>query len=151
MLLPSIFGTMNTMDDFMDDFFSPAFSCTTPSFATAASKGSMKVDIKEHDDRYEMDVELPGYAKEDVTASLKDGYLTIAAEHTDNKEEKDENGKYLRRERFYGSSQRSFYVGEDVTEEDINAKFTNGILSLTIPKKEAKPQVEDKKYIAIEG
>ena len=151
MLLPSIFGTMNTMDDFMDDFFSPAFSYTTPSFSGMATKGSMNVDIKEHDDRYEMDVELPGYAKDEVSASLKEGYLTIAAEHSDSKDEKNEEGKYLRRERFYGVSKRSFYVGDAVTEEDIKAKFTNGVLSLTIPKKEAKPQIEDKKYIAIEG
>ena len=99
----------------------------------------MKTDIKETESAYELDIDLPGYKKEDVQAELKDGYLTISAKTNTTKEEKDENGKYLRKERYSGSCSRSFYVGEDITEEDIKAKFEDGTLKLSIPKKEAKP------------
>ena len=98
-----------------------------------------------------MSMELPGYKKEDVKAELKDGYLTITAKHEDNKDEKNEKGNYIRRERFYGQCSRSFYVGEDVTQQEIKAKFENGVLELTIPKKEEKPKVPEKQYIFIEG
>ena len=107
-------------------------------------------DVKELDNGYEIDMELPGFAKEDVKAELNDGYLTISAEHKDTNDEKDKKGKYIRKERYYGKCQRSFYVGEHVTEEDVKAKFENGILQLFVPKKETKPEVEEKKYIAIE-
>ena len=93
---------------------------------------------------------LPGVKKEDVTAELKDGYLTIHATSNQNKDEKDEDGKYIRRERYSGSCNRSFYVGDAVTEEDIKASFENGTLKMTIPKKEAKA-VPEKKFISIEG
>ena len=95
-------------------------------------------------------MDLPGFNKEDVKAQVKDGYLVIEAVKNADKEDKDEDGKYIRRERFYGTCKRSFYVGEQVTEEDIKAKFENGVLTLTIPK-EAKKEVEAPKYIAIEG
>ena len=97
-------------------------------------------------------MELPGFAKEEVKAQLKDGYLTITAEHSaENKEEgqKKEAVKYIRRERYYGKCQRSFFVGKNVTEEDINAKFENGILTMYVPKEVKKPQVEEK-FITIE-
>src|SRR5699024_6710086 len=111
----------------------------------------MKTDIKEKDKEYEVDIELPGYKKEDVKAELKDGYLTISAAKNVSTEDKKEDGKYIRKERFSGNVSRSFYVGEDMTQEDIHAKFEDGILKLTVPKKEAK-KVEDKKsYITIEG
>ena len=152
MLLPSIFS--NTMDNVLDDFFTPDWSFPTftgCSTTGATRKGLMNVDIKEKDDKYELEMELPGYKKEDVKASLKDGYLTISAEHSENKDEKDSDGHYIRRERYYGSGQRSFYVGDQITEEDIKARFENGILMIDIPKKEEAKQVEEKKYISIEG
>ncbi|MCR4843244.1 MAG: Hsp20/alpha crystallin family protein [Eubacterium sp.] len=149
MLLPSIFS--NTFDDVMDDFFTPSWSFPTTACSRPAGKNLMNVDIKETDDKYQLEMELPGYKKEDVKASLKDGYLTISAEHQQSKDEKDADGHYIRRERYYGSGQRSFYVGENLTEEDIKAKFEDGILKLDIPKKEAVKQVEEQKYIAIEG
>lgn len=111
----------------------------------------MKTDIKDTDNGYEVIMNLPGARKEDVKAELKDGYLTINVTSNTNNDEKDENGKYIRRERFTGSCSRSFYVGDQVTEADIKAKFENGTLTMMIPKKEVQPAVEDKKYIAIEG
>ena len=110
----------------------------------------MNTDIKENDNDYELTMNLPGVKKEDVTADLKDGYLTIHATSNQNKDEKDEDGKYIRRERYSGSCNRSFYVGDAVTEEDIKANFENGTLKMTIPKKEAKA-VPEKKFISIEG
>lgn len=94
---------------------------------------------------------LPGIKKENVKAELKDGYLTINAITNSENDEKDSSGKYIRRERFMGSCSRSFYVGEEVTEEDIKAKFEDGTLKLQIPKKEEKAVEDDRKYIAIEG
>ena len=111
----------------------------------------MRTDVKESETGYELDIDLPGYKKENVKAELKDGYLKISAESRQDSDEKDENGKYIRRERYYGTCSRSFYVGTQVSQEEIKARFEDGILKLLIPKKEAKPMVEDKKYIAIEG
>jgi len=113
----------------------------------------MKTDIKEHEHGYELEVSLPGYKKEDIHAELKDGYLTIQAATTKNNDQKDEKtGNYIRRERYSGSCSRSFYVGKDITQEDIKAKYENGILVLAIPKKDQKKvEAEEKKYIAIEG
>ena len=111
----------------------------------------MRTDVKESDEGYELDIDLPGYNKEDVQAKLKDGYLTITASVNKDNEEKDNNGRYIRRERFYGSCNRSFYVGEHIEQEDIKAKFENGILKVSIPKKEAKPEIEEDKFITIEG
>ena len=147
MLLPSIFGE-SLFDDFFDDFARPAKNVVR--YNTPATS-IMKTDIREHESGFELDIDLPGYKKEDVNAELKDGYLVITASNKSDKDEKDEKGQYIRRERYYGSCSRSFYVGEDVTEEDIKAKFEDGILKISVPKKEAKPQVEEKKYIAIEG
>ena len=110
----------------------------------------MKTDIKETDDSYELKIEMPGYRKEDVKAQLKDGYLTISAETDNSSEEKNEEGKYIRRERYTGAVSRSFFVGKDLTEEDIRARFENGILHIALPK-EAPKKIEENKYIAIEG
>lgn len=145
MLVPSIFED-NFVDSFFDDMFRFPFNTVQKSKVPG-----MNVDVQEFDDKYLMDLELPGYAKEDIQADLKDGYLTISANHTENKDEKDSDGKYIRKERYYGQCQRSFFVGKEVTEEDIKANYKDGILKLTIPKKEAKPAVEEKKYITIEG
>lgn len=140
MMLPSILGE-NLLDNwFDDDWNSWDYSNTS----------LMNTDIKENDNDYELTMNLPGVKKEDVTAELKDGYLTIHATSNQNKDEKDEDGKYIRRERYSGSCNRSFYVGDAVTEEDIKANFENGTLKMTIPKKEAKA-VPEKKFISIEG
>ena len=146
MLAPSIFGR-NFVDSMFDDFFdAPFWGISRP-----AVSSTMNTDITESKDGYQIEMDLPGFAKEDVSAALKDGYLTIAASHNDDKEEKDSDGKLIRRERYQGTCQRSFYVGEEITEEDIKAKFKDGVLTLLIPKKEKKPEVEENKYIAIEG
>ena len=144
MLMPSIFG-----ENLFDDWFS--FPDFDKKYYGKNTDQVMKTDIKEKDKEYEVDIELPGYKKEDVKAELKDGYLTISAAKNVSTEDKKEDGKYIRKERFSGNVSRSFYVGEDMTQEDIHAKFEDGILKLTVPKKEAK-KVEDKKsYITIEG
>lgn len=142
--MPRIFSN-NIFDDFFDDFSAPAF------MPDVRAHGLMKTDVKENKDGFEVSVDLPGYDKENISAELKDGYMTIKAEQTKSNDEKDKNGKIIRRERYQGSCQRSFYVGEDITEEDIKAKYNNGVLTVCIPKKEALPKVEQKKYIAIEG
>ena len=142
MLMPSIFGE-NLLDDFFDFPFGSNYTATDSSL--------MKTDIKEMENGYEVTMNLPGVKKEDVKAELKDGCLTISASSNSNKDEKDEEGRYIRRERYSGSCSRSFYVGDQVTVADIKAKFENGTLTMMIPKKEVQPAVENKKYIAIEG
>jgi HSP20 family molecular chaperone IbpA len=144
MLMPSIFRT-NVFDDFFEDPFKD--------FARVPARPQnelMRTDVKELENGFELSIALPGVKKEDITAEINDGYLTISATTSTNKDEKNADGKYIRRERFYGSAKRSFYVGEDITEEDIKAKYEDGILTLDIPKKEAKPVVEEKKYINIQ-
>ena len=144
MLLPSVFTNDFTNDDFFDDFFNaPARRSYMPS-------ASMKCDVKELDQSYQIDMQLPGYDKDDVEVSVDKGYLTVSASHKENKEDK-EDGKYIRKECFTGSCQRSFYVGDAVKGEDIGAAFNNGILSLTVPKVEALPQNETKQLVHIEG
>ena len=110
----------------------------------------MPTDVKETETGYELAINLPGYKKEDVKAELKDGYMTITATTKKNNDQKNEEGRYIRRERYVGSCSRTFYVGEAVTEEDIHAKFEDGILTITVPKKELQPQVEEKKFISIQ-
>ena len=141
MLMPSVFG-----ENLIDDFFDFPFGTYTVS-----NTEMMRTDIKDNGDSYEIVTNLPGTKKENVKAELKDGYLTIQASSDTRNDEKDENGRYIRRERYTGSCSRSFYVGEQVTQEDIKAKFENGTLVINVPKKEQKPAVEDNKYIAIEG
>ena len=149
MLMPSIFN-----DNVFDDFFD------FPFYDDRAEKklyghhaaNLMKTDIQEHDDGYNLEMDLPGFKKEEIKVELNNGYMTISAAKGLDEDEKDKkSGKYIRRERYTGSCQRSFYVGEDVTEEDIKAEFKHGILKLFVPKKEAKPAVEQKKYVSIEG
>lgn len=142
MLMPSIFG-----ENFMDDFFGFPERYFGRNFST---NRMMQTDVAETDDGYEVTMDLPGFKKEDVKAELKNGYLTITANTDTNNDEKDKNGKYIRRERYSGTCSRSFYVGENVTQEDIKARFENGTLKLDIPKKE-KPKVEESKWISIEG
>ncbi|MCI9125398.1 MAG: Hsp20/alpha crystallin family protein [Eubacterium sp.] len=147
MLMPSIFGE-NLFDDFFNDFARPVRSMMNYEVPSA---GVMRTDVKETNTGYELDIDLPGYRKEDVQAELKDGYLTISASSSRDEGEKDKNGKYIRRERYYGSCSRRFFVGQAVKQEDIKARFEDGILKVSVPKIEAKPEVEQHKYIAIEG
>ena len=146
MLMPSIFGE-NLFDDFFD-FDRPA---RRPAKYALPASGIMKTDIRETDGSFELDIELPGYQKEDVKAELKDGYMTITAATDSSKEEKAEDGHFIRRERYVGSCSRSFYVGDAIRKEDIKAKFDNGILKVSVPKKQPEPQVEENHFIAIEG
>ena len=147
MLMPSIFRE-NLFDDFFDDFYRPVRRETAP--APQRNASVMKTDVKETDTGYELAIDLPGYKKEDVQAHLKDGYLTITATTNKNNDTQDENGKYIRRERYMGSCSRSFFVGEHLDQQDIKARFEDGVLKVDVPKKEAKPEVEEKKYISIE-
>ena len=143
MLMPSLFG-----ENLLDEFFE------TPHFARRSFGNGQKLmntDVKDLGNAYEIAMDLPGFKKEDVHAELKDGYLTINAATNASNDTKDENGTFIRRERYSGSCSRSFYVGENVTQEDIRAKFEDGILKISVPKIEEKPQIEENKYIAIEG
>ena len=150
MMMPSIFGE-NLFDDFMDFPFERDFWGRRNPLYGKNEKNIMKTDVRETDSSYELDIDLPGFKKDEVTAKLENGYLTISASKGLNKDEKDkESGKYIRRERYAGAVSRSFYVGEHIQQEDIHAKFEDGILKLTVPKKDAK-QVDEKKYISIEG
>ena len=142
MLMPSIFGE-NLFDDFFGDF---PFYYDDRAMKDAEKKlyghkanHVMKTDIKEMNNGYELIVDLPGFKKDEVHAALENGYLTISAEKGLDKDEKEkENGRYIRKERYAGACSRSFYVGEDITEEDIKAEFKHGLLKLFVPKKEAK-------------
>lgn len=141
MLIPSIFGE-NLFDSFFNDF---------AKVGKTEVPNVMKTDIFETKEGFELGIELPGYGKEDVSAELKDGYLTVAAKKNAESSDNVAEGKYIRRERYYGTCSRSFFVGEDLEQDDIKAKFENGILKIFVPKVEAKPAVETKKMIAIEG
>ena len=153
MLMPSIFGE-DMFDDFMRDFSffdENAGNKIEKKLYGRHAKNMMKTDIKEQEDGYELEMDLPGFTKDEITAELKDGYLTISASKgLDKDEQEKETGKYIRRERYAGSMSRSFYVGENMKEEDIHAKYENGILTLDVPK-EQKKAVPEKRYIAIEG
>ena len=149
MYMPSLFGG-SIFDEWMNEFDRHFFNRSGEREAVGNNQ-LMKEDIKEHEDHYELSVDLPGYRKEDLKAELKDGYLTISAIHNDEKEEKDKKGRYLRRERYTGSATRSFYVGENLTQGEVGAKFENGILTLTLPKKEMKRELPEQHLISIEG
>ena len=149
MMMPSIFGE-NLFDDFMNDFAFPAFEDVDKELYGKHAKNLMKTDVKDTENGYEVDIDLPGFKKDEIKVKLEDGVLTISAAKGLDKDEKDKKGSYLRRERYAGSMSRSFYVGDHVTVEDIHPKYENGILSFNVPKEQEK--IEQKsKYIAIEG
>ena len=154
MLMPSIFGE-DLFDNFMNDisFYNDApFENVEKKLYGHHAKNVMKTDIKETDEGYELEIDLPGFAKDEVKVSLDNGYMTVsAAKGLDKDEQEKKSGKYIRRERYAGACERSFYVGDEITEEDVKGEFKHGMLKLFIPKKEAKPAVEQKKYISIEG
>ena len=133
---------VSLFDNMFDDFFKDPF------FTRNNSVKVMKTDIQEKDNNYVLDMDLPGYDKEDIKAQLKNGYLTITAQKNTSNDEKDEEGNYIRRERYCGKCSRSFYVGDSIKEEDIKANFKNGILTIEFPK-EAEKKVEEQTYIPI--
>ena len=149
MMMPSIFGE-SLFDDFMDDFMFPSFPDVNKTLYGKHAKNMMKTDVKETDDGYIVDIDLPGFKKDEIKVQLEDGYLTVSAAKGLNKDEKNEKGKYVRRERYAGGMSRSFYVGENVAREDIHPKYEDGILSFNVPKAEKKVAKDDH-YISIEG
>ena len=146
MLMPSIFGE----NLFNDDWMNFGFPEVDKALYGKHASHEMKTDVKETDSGYEVDIDLPGFKKDEINVQLDNGYLAISAAKGLDKEEKNKEGKYIRKERYAGAMSRSFYVGDALTQEDIKAKYESGILRLSIPKKEAK-QVEATKRIAIEG
>ena len=146
MLMPSIFGE----NLFNDDWMNFGFPEVDKALYGKHASHEMKTDVKETDSGYEVDIDLPGFKKDEINVQLDNGYLSISAAKGLDKEEKNKEGKYIRKERYAGAMSRSFYVGDALTQVDIKAKYESGILRLSIPKKEAK-QVEATKRIAIEG
>ena len=144
-MLPSIFGE-NLFDEMFSD---PFFTGRDPLYGKHA-KALMKTDVRETEGSYELDIDLPGFKKDEIKAQVSDGYLTVSAAKGLDKDETDKKGRYIRRERYAGQCSRSFYVGEDVTESDISARFEDGILRVSIPKKEVKKLPEKAGYINIE-
>ncbi|MGI6021153.1 MAG: Hsp20/alpha crystallin family protein [Lachnospiraceae bacterium] len=146
MLMPSIFGE-SLFDDFMDDF---SFPDINKKLYGKHAPHIMKTDVKENDNSYEVDIDIPGFKKDEIKIQLENGYITVSAAKGLDKDEKDKEGKYIRRERYAGNVSRSFYVGDKVQSEDIHPKFENGILSFTVPKEQNA--IEKKSHcIAIEG
>ena len=143
-MLPSVFG-----EKLFDDMFGGAFTLV-PAFAKNASvfgsnvKNLMKTDVRELDNTYELDIDLPGFKKEDVKIELDNGCLTISAARTADNEEKDKKGQFIRRERYSGEYSRSFYIGENIEPKDVTAKFENGILQIAFPKAPVPKQPENK-------
>ncbi|MBQ6502451.1 MAG: Hsp20/alpha crystallin family protein [Flexilinea sp.] len=148
MLLPSVFG-----ENLFDEWFNfPEFRDVDRTERKLYGKHAdrlMKTDVHEHDDHYEVDIDLPGFSKDEINLELKDGYLTVSAAKGVDKDKTDRKGKIIRQERYAGAMQRSFYVGEHLTEEDIKASFKNGVLSLDVAKKD-QPKLPEKKTITIE-
>ena len=143
-MLPSIFG-----ENLFDDWFGfPEFRNIDQKLYGHNASREMKTDVHEHEDRYEMHIDLPGFKKDELKLTLKNGYLTVAAAKGLDVD-RESNGKVIRKERYAGAMQRSFYVGGNLTEDDIKAKFEDGVLSLTIPKKEVQV-IPEKKVIMIE-
>lgn len=145
MYTPSIFN-----NNFFDDFMNFSFPDVEKTLYGKHAAHMMSTDLKETENGYEMSIDLPGFKKDEVQVQLKDGYLTISAAKGLDKDEQDKKGNYIRRERYAGSSSRSFYVGSGVKNEDVHAKFENGVLRLSLPKKAAE-EIEADKYISIEG
>ena len=148
MLMPSIFGE-SLFDDWFDDFDRQMQHMDRRLYGRNANR-EMKTDVREKEDGYEIDMDLPGFKKDQVELTLENGYLTVTANKGFDKDEKAKQGRMIRQERYAGSMQRSFYVGDNMTEEDVKARFEDGVLHLNLPKKDAK-KVPEKKTICIEG
>ena len=147
-MLPSIFRD-NLFDDMFDFDFDKEFDRMMRPLYGKHSQNMMKTDVRETEDSYELDIDLPGFKKDEITIQLDNGYLSISAAKGLDKDEEEKNSKYIRRERYAGSMNRTFYVGSQLTQQDIQAKFEDGILKISVPKKDVQ-QIEQNKYIAIE-
>ena len=149
--LPTIFGEnlMDVFDGFDRSFFRNFGSMDRALYGKHA-QNMRKTDVKETDDGYEVDIDLPGFKKDEIQLELNNGYLTISTQKALEKDEKNKKGRMLRQERYAGMMQRSFYVGEHITEEDVKASYESGVLHLVLPKKDA-PKMPEKKTIQIEG
>lgn len=150
MMMPTIFRD-SLFDDFMNGFTFPTFPNVEKRLYGKDGQNLMKTDVKEKDGNYEVDIDLAGFKKDDIQMELENGYLTVSASKGVDNDKKDEDGNYIRRERYTGSMSRTFYVGDHVTEEDVHPKYENGILSFSVPKVEAKKIEDTKRYISIEG
>ncbi len=148
-MLPSIFGE-SLFDDWMDFPFRGFASDVDRKLYGKNAAHVMKTDLKEHDEGYELKVDLPGFKKDQIQLHLENGYLTVQAAKGLEEEDKDKKGRLVHQERFTGSMARSFYVGENLTGEDIKAKFEDGVLTLEFPKAEQK-KLQERRYIQIEG
>lgn len=146
-MLPSLFGE-SLFDRFFDDSLEKEFFGTHNPLYGKHAKNLMKTDVKDVNDHYEVAVDLPGFQKDEVNVELENGYLTISADKGLDKDQKDDEGHYIRQERYSGSCSRSFYVG-DIQPEDIHAKYEDGILKLTLPKADQKA-IEHQNHIAIQ-
>ena len=146
MLMPSIFGE----NLFNDDWMNFGFPEVEKALYGKHASHEMKTDVRETDSGYEIDIDLPGFKKDEINIQLDNGYLSISAAKGLDKDEQDKEGKYIRKERYAGSMSRSFYVGNAITQDDIKAKYESGILRLSVPKKAAE-EIEGAKRIAIEG
>ena len=150
-MVPSIFGE-NLFDEFWNDPFDMDRMLPRgrdPLYGKH-SKNLMKTDVRETEGSYELDVDLPGFKKDEIHLELNNGYLTISTQKTLEKDEKNKAGRMLRQERYAGTMQRSFYVGGAITEEDVKASYEDGVLHLIVPKKDAR-KVPERKTILIEG
>ena len=147
-MLPSIFRD-NLFDDMFDFDFDKEFNRMMRPLYGKHAQNMMKTDVRETDNSYELDIDLPGFKKDEITIQLDNGYLSISASKGLDKDEENKNGKYIRRERYAGAMNRTFYVGDNLTQQDIQAKFEDGILKISVPKKDVQ-QIEQNKYIAIE-
>ena len=146
MLLPSIFGE-SLFDDMFD--FDKEINRMNRALYGKHSRNMMKTDVRETENSYELDIDLPGFKKDEITIQLDNGYLSISAAKGLDKDEEKKNSKYIRRERYAGAMSRTFYVGDNLTQQDIKAKFENGILKISVPKKDVQ-QVAQNNHIAIE-
>jgi HSP20 family molecular chaperone IbpA len=149
MLVPRLY---NHNRDFFDDFFDfgwPELPNVSKELYGKRAGEVMKTDVKETEDGYKVAIDLPGFKKDEIEIELKDGYMTVSAAKGIEKDQKDDEGRYIRRERYSGNVRRSFYVGESLTEDDIHASFEDGILRLELPKEEKKPEVETRRLVSI--
>lgn len=150
-MFPALMNDTMFSDLFDDPFFEGWRDNGNGSAAAALANNMMSTDVRETKDGYDVDIDMPGFKKDDINLELQNGYLTVSAHRDSEHDDKAQDGKWLRRERYAGSCSRSFYVGEDVKETDIHASYKNGTLCLQVPKMQAQPQVEAKRQIAIEG
>ena len=150
-MFPALMNDTMFSDVFDDPFFAGWREAANGAADRMPAQAMMSTDVKETDKGYDVDIDMPGFKKDDIKLELQNGYLTVSAQRDSEHDDKDDSGKWLRRERYAGACSRSFYVGDDVKESDIHASYKDGMLCLQVPKAEVKPEVEAKHQIAIEG